>query len=178
MFAEECRAVPTAAAGLAEPTKPFFRTMRGIAPLLLLATVCITAGEAVLVDHPTIVFNSVDFATVANAGGGADAGEPSEGTAGHATHPTAGVAAALVLLVIGISTVSPRPARAALAAREADAAEKRAAVCAAVVVSRGGVVTAVAMQGAADAALHSLLQEPGVESAFVVEEAPPCSPST
>ena len=107
-----------------------------------------------------------------------DAGEPSEGTAGHATHPTAGVAAALVLLVIGISTVSPRPARAALAAREADAAEKRAAVCAAVVVSRGGVVTAVAMQGGADAALHSLLQEPGVESAFVVEEAPPCSPST
>ena len=35
----------------------------------------------------------------------------------------------------------------------------------------------VTLQGAADAALHSILQEPGVESAFFVEEAPLRSPS-
>ena len=148
--------------------------MRGTTLLVLITAMYITAVEAA--DQPAILFNVVDFAAVASAGGAdADAGEPSKGSAGNATHAVAKPAALLLLLMISASIVSASPTRATCAMREADAAEKRTAVRTAVVVSCGGIMKDVTLQGAADAALHSLLQEPGVESAFFVEEAPLCS---
>ena len=139
---------------------------------VLITAVCITAVETT--DQQAILFNVVDFAAVASAGG-ADAGEPSKGSAGTATLTAAKPAALLLLLIISASIVSASPSRAARATREADAVEKRTAVGRAVVVSCEGIMKDVTLQGAADAALHSLLQEPGVESAFFVEEAPLCS---